>query len=188
MNALYRSCPDSSLACLLGRGILIAVVALLSSTHFRMPGVLAQEILIQADTESERSALGDEKGELCVKEINIGPLRKRLATECGLNGASADQWVRHHAESILGAKEASEVVETAVAGDAALTIEGDTLIVTATRQGADRIAKSIERIGQTGIAQVVMRLSVYQGSPAEMQQLKIRWAHVSTSTSIATEQ
>ncbi|GAB5406170.1 MAG: hypothetical protein Aurels2KO_44010 [Aureliella sp.] len=145
-----------------------------------------------ADTAPETSARDQQafaqSDRAITTEIGITSLRERLATECGLHAAAADDWIRNHVHTIVGNAATNQPSNdsTTPSTKFGLAVEPKSLVVTATRQQVNRIKESFARIDKTGIAQVVMRLSVYQGPADAMQNLKIRWAHVETSTSIAT--
>lgn len=145
----------------------------------------------QEKTPQKNSANDDARptaaGELTTETIDLTNLRRRLATECGLLDAAADDWIHNHVTTLASREPDAILVEgNTTSPKPKLILDADKAVVTATDSQITRIQESLQRIEETGVAQIVMRLSVYQGTAAAMEQLDIRWAHVETSTSIAT--
>lgn len=170
---------------------------------FLLSVVLQPQLLLSQDqtqdlagTDSVAADEADSKHYL--REFEISGLRTRLANECSLVGHKASDWVRHHVFALLdydqnspqrtitaqGKTDASQSISVNEDSQGVM-ISGDRLLVYGTQNEVQLVGKSLERIVETGVAQVVMRLSVFQGSAEDIEKLRIRWAHVETSTSIA---
>lgn len=153
----------------------------------------------KSDVEADKIVQDPGDSKHYFQEFEIAGLRTKLGNECSLHGAKASTWIRQHIfalldydqnspqKSITAASKTDNRQIIAVNDDnQGVKISGDRLFVYGTQGEVRRVRKSLERIVETGVAQVVMRLSVFQGSSKDIEQLRIRWAHVETSTSIAT--
>lgn len=137
------------------------------------------------------------------ERLEITDLKQQLSSETGLTGEAADEWISDHVRSLIQtepkASQPKRWTSVTVADGTIQTLaldangcgfllhENELWIAAPTQATLQRVSNSIQRIRQTGIRQIFLRVRVLQAVDTQMQSLGLRWSHVETVSQIASD-